>query len=75
MKKRTNLVINNLEDYEFEDLINGIAFSFNLNSELKQQILEIQEYEQRLKKLIEIIDKIGHYVNYKPDIKKFEEIN
>ncbi len=42
MKKRTNLVINNLEDYEFEDLINGIAFSFNLNSELKQQILEIQ---------------------------------
>ena len=53
----------------------GLLFSFNLNSELKQQILETQEYEQRLKKLIEIIDKIGHYVNYKPDIKKFEEIN
>ncbi len=75
MKKRTNLVINNIEDYEFEDLINGIAFSFNLNSELKQQLLETQEYEQRLKKLIEIIDKIGHYVNYKPDVKKFKEIN
>lgn len=75
MKKRTNLVIDDLENYELEDLINAIAFSFNLNRGLKQQLLETQEYEQRLEKLINIMDKIGHYVNYKPDVKKFEEIN
>lgn len=64
---RSNFKIENLEEVALDDLINGLAFSLNLDNHEKQQLLEIQEVSERLEKLIQILDNIGYYANFVPN--------
>jgi Lon protease-like protein len=73
--ERTNLTIENLEEVSLDDLINGLAFSLNLEDDEKQELLEIQEVDNRLKRLIEILDDIGFYANFVPEEDDFTGIN
>jgi len=72
---RTKSRIENIESVELDDLINGLAHSLNINSDLKQDLLELQALNDRLDKLVEIIDRIGYYTDYVPDEKQYKDIN
>lgn len=64
--ERTNTRIKNINELRIEDLINGIARALRIDTEDKQNLLEIQILDKRLQKLEEIIDMIGYYTEYQP---------
>jgi Lon protease-like protein len=73
--QRSNVNIENIEDINLDDLINGLSFSLNLTGEEKQTLLEEPNLNQRLNILIGILDNIGFYRNYIPEESEFQNIN
>ena len=72
---RTNSRIENLDVVGIDDLINGLAFSLNIETIDKQELLEEQTLDKRLDLLIYILDQIGYYTNYIPDEQEYTDIN
>jgi len=72
---RTNSRIKNLDEVALDDLINGLAFSLNIESDDKQELLESQKLDERLDQLIQILNQIGFYSNYIPSEEEYSGIN
>jgi Lon protease-like protein len=72
---RANVNIENIQDIDLDDLINGLSFSLNLTGEEKQTLLEEANLNRRLDTLVDILDNIGFYKNYTPEESEYQNIN
>lgn len=73
--KRTRIKFEDLSKLPLEDLINSLSFSINVSTSKKHDLLKIQDFGNRIRMLVKLIDTIGYYVKYVPNEEDYIDIN
>ena len=73
--ERTKDTLQNVSNIPLDDLINALGFSLKIDYAVKQELLEEPNLNNRLNQLIEIIDGLGYFVDYKPSEDTYLDIN